>query len=656
MTGKDLKVRHQSKGRLDSKNEFPLPMSDKIGGPPLMTKSHYSFEEAVRFVKAKFPNCTKETLLNHGSRGDVSFFLKKPSLIGIESYPIANNFTGPANLPSYLIISPWDCENIENNAVSHQNVFDRGYVYDKDYGFLDSLPNYDPNSYSSIIPHWRTVLILGKYYIPITVKDLLVTHSELICLPKIIELRLNNTEQIPHRSFFKPIPKSFFLLCNLPAGINNLKPTDLLRRSIQKNLNVFAIVPAGVRVCSTSASDYAIGIEYYLQPQFFALNASDCTKIYDDGEASIYTFQAGYVIDNRGQMERITPATERPWLTCEDPSWKLYQGNKPWSLDITCQHLYAMQSDAAELMDQDECQDFKISKASIALLSRMDFVSLESAVEIAKLGHPKCTTNHLLRMGHQGKFNIVTPIPVEIEAKQYCIHTANNVRFNNSAEDPILLDLFSDTCLDIERYGKIETDRFSSEYWSFDYRLRRKSALESHIVATFYKDNLHKIELKPDRLFISKEQLFRIINDNSNLWDLMDKLLSDESKKRETKSPEPNDGTVAADQKETSCTDSDVRAKEELNQLRTARIAQDEELTESPHKNIKRITKNEVSNRLNFGKSKIDYLVDPKSLRFDPDFPKPTGGFGQKKYWVESEVEDYLAVLMKRRPGSDSDG
>jgi predicted DNA-binding transcriptional regulator AlpA len=651
MTGKNSGVRSQSRGKSATKNELSLPRPDKVGAPPLMTKSHYSFEEALQFIKAKFGSFTPGNLLNHGFQGDVSLFVQVPPGLEIESYFFSKDLKWQSIAPTYLIINSLDCEEIERKGAINQNAFDRGYVYKQNYGFLDALPSYHPNTDSSITPHWKTT---GYNKIPITIKNLLVTHAELICLSQILAFKQESIQHDVHdRSFFKPIPKSLHLLNNLPAGTIDCRPIDLLRRAIQRNLNVLAILPSGVSVRSSSASDYATGMEYVFQPQFLTLDAAACTEIYTKGSASISIFQAGYIADNFGQIKRITPADERPGLADENSSWRTYRGNELCPLNLTCQHLYAMRPDVAELLDQDECQDFKISKESLALLTRMDFVSLESAVKIAKLEHPECTTNHLLRMGHKAKFSIVTPIPVAIEVNQYRQSSANKLKFNSLAESPVLLDLSSNTCLEIERSGKTSTDTFFWKYWTFiENQFRRESALGTHMLATYYKHNLHKIELKTDRLFISKAELFRVINDNSNLWDTIGEMLEVERKKCEANS---NEDTVAADQKEASCTDSDVRAKKELNQLTTAKTAPGEALTELPYKKIKQLTKKEVAKRLNFGTSKIDYLVNAESPRFKPDFPKPIGGFGQKKYWIESEVEDYLALLVKRHPGSDSD-
>lgn len=668
MPSKDLKdkIRGQSKGKFGLKNEFLLPKLDKIVAP-LTTKSHYSFEEALQFIKAKFRNFTRENLLNHGFQGDVIFFMKVPLGLRINSSIISKYSSLQEITPNYLIISPLECEEIELNEVCYQNAFEKGCVYDESLGFLDALPNYDPNPYSSITPQWRTF----RYYrIPITIKNLQVTHSELICLSQIIEFRLsvdNNQPDVSDKSFFKTIPKSLVSLTDASAGTLDCRPLDLLRRAIQRNLILFARVPAGISVRSSSASDYDSGVEYLPQPQFLAINALDCTEIYNNGSVFISNFHEGYIADYFGHLKRITPADERPELADENPSWRIYQDNELLSLDLTCQHLYAMQSDIAELLDQDECQDLKISKASMALLLQKDFVSLERAVELAKLTHPECTMNHLLRIGHQGRFNIITPIPVAIEVRKYAPGPSNNVAFNTSAEYPVFLELFRDTCLDIERYGKTEAYNFSSEYWIFDNQLQRKS-VNSWSLATYYNDNSHEIELTPDRLFISRVELNLVINFKSNLWASISKLLVVESKERDANIPKMNAETLAENKDESSFIDSgNVNAKKDQNQLKTAKMAgmgvgekndqqrlsqKVEVLPESPSKSIKFLSRTEVMERLDVGKSKMYNCMDPNSKYFDSEFPKPIGDGSHKKSWVESEVQDYQELLMNRRSGS----
>ena len=659
MTNKNLGDRNQNHEKFDFKKESPLSKPEKISAP-LITKSHYSFEEALLLLKETFKNFSRQNLLNHGFQGDLSFFLKVPSHVEVRSYFPARYSGSRVIKPSYLIIDSLDCEEIERQGQSYQNEFQKGYVYDERYGFIEALPNYSSVICFDIAPHW---IVNGLRKITITAKNLLITHFDLMLLLSEIPIKLTHDphKPKPEKNFSKVIPQSVISINDVASTNPDCVPSDLLRRTIQKKMNMLVRVPTDLIVRSSIQHDYATGVEYLNRPQFFEINDSDCWEIYCNDSVWIADFRAGYIADKSGQMNRITPVDERPELVDENASWMAYRGNNGQDLKFTCQDLYVLPSDVAELLDKDECGDLKISKRSMDLLFQESFVSLEEAVKIAKLGHPECTTNHLLRIGHQGKFNIVTPIPVAVEVKQYCIHSADNVQFDTSAEDPVLLDLFSETCLDIERYGKTETDRFSSEYWSFDYRLRRKSALGANILATFYKDNSHKIALKPDKLFIRKADLVQVINDNYNLWDLINRLLEVESKRRETNTTDPNADTVTVDQEESSFTDSrNDSAINEPIKLNTAKLAsrevsekndkqlmQNEALAE--FKSIKLLSRIEVMQRLNIGKSTMDNRINPNSKYYDPEFPKPVGDGRRKKSWVESEVNYYQELLINNR-------
>ena len=141
----------------------------------------------------------------------------------------------------------------------------------------------------------------------------------------------------------------------------------------------------------------------------------------------------------------------------------------------------------------------------------------------------------------------------------------------------------------------------------------------------------------------------------------------DESKKRETNTPVPNDDTLAKNEKKSSFDLGNDGVKEEPDQLETANLAgaglaerNDEQqlsqeanaLPDSPSKSNKFISRIVVMELLGIGKSSIHNYMNPKSKYFDPNFPKPVGGGRHKKLWVESEVKAYQELLMKKRPDS----
>ena len=282
-------------------------------------------------------------------------------------------------------------------------------------------------------------------------------------------------------------------MINIDNKIPHCSPIDLLRRAIQRSLTLLVPTPTLADIRSSSENDYLSGVEYLLRPKLLELNPSDCTNIYTNGCAVISDFLAGYIVDYIGRTKRATPAFERPWLVDEKVSWRAYTGYECNPLIVSCKYLYVLESDVSELKDEDESKNFKIPKDTIRLLLLNGFISLERAVEIAKLKHPKCTTNHLLRLGYNGKFNIVTPIPVEIKVDKFRIRPEKRISFNSSEEYPVLLKLEIGTCLNLIIHGKIEIDSFSSDYWIYRNQLQRKSATGENIwgPATYFKNKPH---------------------------------------------------------------------------------------------------------------------------------------------------------------------
>lgn len=651
---KDKKIA-QKKGEPDQRQ---LSFSTKTGqttAPPLMTKTHYSFEEAFRFVKSLFPSFTHENLLNHGFQSDISFIIKVPAEVKVYNAIIIEHTIFGTRAPSFLTISPFDCEEIERNGSVQLSMYSRGYYHDEVSMFMESLPNYDPNSNAK--PLWKTSLNDEEYGINISAWNLLIIHSSLLELVAIIKLRLSNNlnPQIRYEILRGNTPIKFHSLSKVVSQLTDCKQIDLLRRAIQRNITLLIRVPTEITVRSSISTDYSSGVEYQLRPHFLELKALDCENIYYDESAWVLDFPVGYFNDSTGHIKRITPIFERHWLADKNPSWRTYQGNVCTPLRLICEHLYVNREDVKELMDQDESQDLKIPKESIKLLSNYGFISMERAVEIAKLKYQKCTINHLFRLGSRGVIKIVTPIPSAIRVHKYSVRKEKKTLFYNPIEYPVLLILYIGTCKELEKNLILESGIFDSAYYFFENGFVDKSATEPNIwgLVTYLENKPHGIELMPDRLYVNKSILLKMLESESALWNDIDQILIKEAEDRklEHEALEPkNVNTSATDETNSQLLVVDPGVQSDNQHEGEEKACK---LLESPPEDIKFLSRIEVLKCiecLHIKKSTMANRMNKKSDYYDPDFPLPTTVGRGKKLWVASKVKAYL--LLKRHTAS----
>lgn len=577
----------------------------------------------------------------------------------------------------FLTLHPIAIEEIERYGIVHVDSYPKGYWFDESCHLIELLPNY--SFINNERPCWQTFQDNQICSISVVTKSLLVTHGNLITLHQRIEAKLSsdtnpeNLEQNLHNISIGRVNKNFRPLVNIANEISDCSPNDLLRRAIQKKLTLLVPTSTLTDIRSTSEKDYLSGVEYLLQPKFLELNPLNCEDIYIDGNVAISDFVAGYIIDYMGRTKRVTPAYERPWLIDEKVSWRTYFGHECIPLNISCKYLYALQSDVCELVDEDETQEFQIPKEITSLLLCNNFVSLTQAVEIAKLKHPKCTTNNFFRLGHNRKVAIVTPIPIAIKVNKFSVRPEKKISFYSLDEYPVLLQLETDTCADLENHGKAETDSFSSDYWTYDSQFQRKSATGKNIwgLATYFKNKPHKIELSSDRLYIDKSALLQIVDSSSDLWSSIDKIPLEEAGERRLES-EVLDlnkyNTLAKSLAKSMSVDfeglstdknQDPTNRERLDvdlvdqpSYQQERTENTEEIPDSPSASIKFLSKIEVMKLLNIGKSTIHNRINPRHKNYDSAFPLPIGGRNQEKRWVETEIEAYQKLLMNRRTPS----
>ncbi|WP_084197435.1 helix-turn-helix transcriptional regulator [Solimonas soli] len=64
------------------------------------------------------------------------------------------------------------------------------------------------------------------------------------------------------------------------------------------------------------------------------------------------------------------------------------------------------------------------------------------------------------------------------------------------------------------------------------------------------------------------------------------------------------------------------------------------------------IRRRQLEARLGLSRSTIYDRLDPKSPRYDPDFPRPIRLGAGSVGWIEGEVERYVQALIERSRGA----
>ena len=155
-----------------------------------LDRYYYSLPEATKVLKAQGKNISINDLLHYGVQGTVRFFIHLPS--GIRARQILESLARENDLqPNLLILSPFQCGEIECNKIIADSDFPSAYA---------SL-----YSYAEVPPYPRTIEILEQMYwqtidsndaitpIPISQKTIHIAHTE---LAQLIQL-LNSTYRPP---------------------------------------------------------------------------------------------------------------------------------------------------------------------------------------------------------------------------------------------------------------------------------------------------------------------------------------------------------------------------------------------------------------------------------------------------------------------------
>ncbi len=594
--------------------QLPLK-TGHTGAPPLMTKTHYSFAESLRFIRSKFPEFTRENLLNHGFQGDVCFVVRVPPDVSVHpSHHSAQQYL-QARTPNLLLLHPSACDLIERNGLIHPNFFPSGYWTSPLGQHVEVIPNYHVNNWAHV--GWQTVKDGSPVEIPITVADLLITHSELAQLAERVRLRVNDIvsrsqQQVVIQSTAAQLAtKHFQSLKMISSSVPDCAPEKLLRHAIQRNVPLFAFIPPGAKVRSSSLQDFNSGVEYFLRPQFLELTTANCLTIYKEDSAAIAEFSAGYITDLYGENKRVSPQDERGGLPA-GTAWKIYDGLQPACLTLTCHDLYALVGTIPELIATPVEYDLTIPKELITRLLNDGYIRLDRAVDIIQLNHPECTVNHVLELKQIEKLNFVTLAPSGIEIKRIGKQD-ENAKPNNTGLQ--LLDLDKDACRDIQRSGEAYIETFSKiffPYYSPYDAVGEPNGANSYL-STYYKGKPHPIKLNADFLFVKRHRILELLDRFNDFWDQVTSAVVD---------VKCNIGDLSQDRGAASSSP----------ELQSGEIL---------------LSSKEVIRRLNISMTALAYSIKDGHKYFKKDFPKPIENGKRHRQWRETHIEAYQRTLAQ---------
>ena len=592
--------------------QLPLK-TGHTGAPPLMTKTHYSFAESLRFIRSKFPEFTRENLLNHGFQGDVSFVVRVPPGVSVHSLHHSTQQNLQERRPHLLSLHPFACEFIERSGVVHSHLFPNGYWTSPIGRQIQVMPNYQVNNGMDI--GWQTLKDGSVVNIPITTADLLVTHIELLLLAERIRLRVEDKtsrsqqQVIVQSTAAQLITKHFQSLKTISSNVPDSRPEDLLRHAIQRDLPLFGFIPSGKTIRSTSAQDFYSGVEYFLRPQFLELTTADCLTVYKEDSVAIAEFSAGYITDLYGENKRISPQDERGWLPI-GTVWEIYDGLQRANLTLHCHDLYALIANIPELIATQAEHHLKIPQGAITQLLNDGYIRIDRAVELLKLNHPECTVNHLLQLKQLEQLDFVTLAPSGIEIRKIGQYAESD----NLKTGLPLLTLDKDACQTIQRSGEAYVDSFSKTSFPLYSPYDAGGAFTgiTSYLSTYYLGKPHPIKLNADCLFTQRAQVLKLLEQSIDFWDQVTSEISE--------NPTWNTGDLKQ-QKDNDPSSPESQPGETL------------------------LGSKAVMKRLDISKGKLDYSINKEHKNYNKNFPKPIkNGNGHRK-WKESDIDAYERTL-----------
>lgn len=597
------------------------PVQTGQTGPlQLMTKTHYSFAESLRFIKSEFQGFTRENLLNHGFQGDVDFLVRVPPGISIRSSHPSAQQNLQERTPHFLSLQADDCETIERDGLVHLYAFAKGYWISSARQLVEVLPNYQ--SHGEFSGAWYTFQNDISTVIPISSQDLAITHLKLLLLVLRIKLRLEgNITPSEQRIFINQaaadLTTKHFQSLQTISNASNISVLDFLRHAIQRDLPLCIFVPPEVIVRSSSNDDFNSRVEYLRRPQFLELSKEHCLSLYKEECTTINQFPAGYIVDANRDIHRIIPQQERSGLP-NTTSWTTCNAGMHIWQTVSHKDLYARASDVPELLEPPSQYDFKFSQAALKKLSCDGYIDLEQVISLLKLNHPDCAINHLLQLSQSDQLDFFTLAPAGIQIKK-SDHVVDN---DSSVNDLPRLIVDKITCTTIQIHGEALAHKFPRNgiiTYAAAYGPKGKVVERTASLKTYYRGKPHPIKINADCLYVHRDQVLNLIDYSHDFWDEI---------------------ILAAAKNSTPKHDGDPTLNGTLTSLRESSLPGNF------------LGGTAVVKRLKISPTALRYKTDETHERHDKEFPQPVRQEGRPPKWKESAIEAYALAHPDKYPAS----
>lgn len=136
------------------------------------------------------------------------------------------------------------------------------------------------------------------------------------------------------------------------AGQLSCSPGDVLHLAVQRKVTLLIGVPDRIEVRVFDGHTNAIYPPFLQQPDLLALSQSACLKIETTGKTDQSDFPAGYLLDSRGQLNKLLPSYGRPELQSQWTHWRTYRDDKICLITIGPERLFVSHIELATLFKQ----------------------------------------------------------------------------------------------------------------------------------------------------------------------------------------------------------------------------------------------------------------------------------------------------------------
>lgn len=657
-----------------------------------INRKYYKLNDAVKFASLKIPNITIEDLIHCAVLGDIRLLIHVPSwcnpiTVNRSDNIIKSKIILPSS-PKILELSIDDCMAIEINGKVKQRFFKGAYSFvgahalgTRDFWKVDiaypcnewdvkndneqkdchslnivrKLPtehelnhqskdsNIKPEIDEKIITKSMDSILITINSIILLAEDLNTLIDKQFSLKKNYDVLSKPQRLLSNSSLItgKDIEyfRSFVFLSNDTPGCN---PLQLLRRAIQRNVTLYAIVPEGIHIYASNFGINSNYFEYMWKPQIIALKPIDCENIFNSGEFEVGDFSYGYFIDDFGQLKKITPYDEQPDIP-PNIQWRTFRGGAVCELKLNCRDLIAMSPDVrrltSSLLHQD---DLTFDDETNKVISSGRVLSLEDSVEIIKSRFVDCTLKQLMYiLISLKKFDILTPIPAEISIKKKTYKKEfKAIHLKHEVSTFLILFHAANILIAANGYASVSgfKDALVISLSKYEKILEKsnetiESSLRKFIIKTYDDGHEYKLPIKLENVYINRSDLNLLMEATDTEWDyFIEKLGRDEIYSYEINFVINSINKDAPQNSITNASESSGVAEV---------FAASEKLVDS----------SEVQKMLNIGRSTLCNLNNIKSKYYNKEFPKPTRE-GNKKFWKTSEIDDYKKK-SKRRGGSE---